>query len=540
MSKSNSNAELYNQPSTVEATYSANQHGPVCVVDGAGLSIRVERNHLVVSDGIGRNRRERRYHKATHGLSRIVVLGASGTVSLDALRYCDRLGIELAVIDPISSAVTFTSTPKGIDDARLRRIQALVPESALGLDIIKMLLAAKLDGQSKVLRTKLGRSEEALSVASLRDQLAESTSYDEIRGFEASAAACYFNAWAASKLVVARYVAKDRGRVPEHWRHFDGRRSVLHANNGNRKAERPVNAILNYLFALLEVEAILACHAIGLDPGLGILHQDAKSRQSMALDLMEPVRPLVEAWTLDLLNQRSFRRSDFVEKDDGHVRLIAPLTHDLAGSIGQWKKAVAPWAEKVAHLLGEAMKGKYQPSTPLTGRRAIEARREVKSLKEAPAIYREVFPRGPVAPKQSPRKGRGVDLRNCETCGGPLARGQHVRCPACWEGTAGQDIQTRRKRGAAISESKRASRKWKEEHPLEVRDVEWYRESILPTLKSVPLSTIMRACGVAKSTASRIRSGKSIAAERHWAVLSAVRGTKESQSTFDINTVGTD
>jgi hypothetical protein len=35
----------------------------------------------------------------------------------------------------------------------------------------------------------------------------------------------------------------------------------------NRKAERPVNAILNYLYALVEAEAILACQAAGLDPG---------------------------------------------------------------------------------------------------------------------------------------------------------------------------------------------------------------------------------------------------------------------------------
>lgn len=522
MSESNSNARSFEKTSPVEMTYSAISRGPVCIVDGVGLSIRVERNHLVVSDGIGRNRRERRYHKATHGLSRIVVLGGSGIVSLDALRYCDRLGLALAVIDPMSSAVTFTSTPKGTDDARLRRMQALVPESALGLDITKMLLEAKLDGQAKVLRTKFGMDEEALSVASLREQLFESTSYDEIRGFEASAAACYFNAWATSKMVVARYVSRDRGRVPEHWQRFDGRRSVLHANNGNRKAERPVNAILNYLFALLEVEAILACHAIGLDPGLGILHQDAKSRQSMALDLMEPVRPLVEAWTLDLLDQRSFRRSDFVEKDDGHVRLLAPLTHELAGSIGQWKKAVAPWAEKVAHLLGEAMKGKYQPSTPLTGRRAIEARHEVRSRKTTEEIYREVFTRGSLAPKQNPRKSREADLRNCETCGGPLSRGQHVNCPTCWENIPGQDIQARKQRGAAISESKRASREWRKEHPLGVRDVDWYRESVLPGLERVPLSAIVRACGVAKSTASSIRSGKAVPHGRHWKALSAL------------------
>jgi len=99
------------------ATYERGGTGSICVVDGMGLSIRVDRNHLVITDGLGPFRRERRFHKATHGLTRLVVLGQSGSVSLDALRYCDRLGIALVVIDARSSRVSFTSTPPGTDDA---------------------------------------------------------------------------------------------------------------------------------------------------------------------------------------------------------------------------------------------------------------------------------------------------------------------------------------------------------------------------------------------------------------------------------------
>jgi CRISPR-associated endonuclease Cas1 len=504
---------------STRATYERADTGSICVVDGMGLNIRVDRDHLVVADGLGPYRRERRFHKATHGLSRIVVFGQSGSVSLDALRYCDRLGIALVVIDAGSWRVSFNSTPKGTDDARLRRVQALAPESALGLDITRMLLQSKLDGQARVLRESLGMDEPADSVVTLRDDLAQSTSYDEMRQFEASAAACYFNAWSSSGLAVARFATRDRSRVPEHWQRFDGRRSVLLANNGNKKSERPVNAILNYLFALVEVESILACHAIGLDPGLGIMHLDARGRQSMALDLMEPIRPLVERWTLDLLAKRSFKRTDFVETDDGHVRLLAPLTHELADSMGQWRNAVDPWAERVAHLFGEAMKGKYQPATPLTAAKAIEARQVVRARKTKEQIYRGVFTRDSTVAKQRSKVEKGVTLSNCRSCGGPLSRGQHVNCPDCWERLSGQDFQTRSNRGKAISESKSESRKWREEHPTEERDPEEFRQSILPGLEGVPLSEIMRSCGVAKSTASAIRAGKLVPAERHWDIL---------------------
>jgi hypothetical protein len=304
----------------------------------------------------------------------------------------------------------------------------------------------------------------------------------------------------------------------------------LQSNNGNKKAERPVNAILNYLFALLEVESVLACHVVGLDPSLGIMHADAKGRRSMALDLMEPVRPLVEQWTLDLLAKRSFKKSDFVETSDGHVRLLAPLTHELAGSMSQWRREIAPWAEKVAHLLGQAMRGKYQPVTPLTGTNHVEAQRSVKKRKTQEAIYQDVFTRETPPPRQRPRQDAKVTLRNCRTCGGPLGRDQHVNCAACWESLAGQDFSTRKRRGEAIAKARGASSRWKVEHPGEKGDPEWYRESILPGLAGLPLSRIMGACGVAKSTASAIRSGKRVPAERHWEALQFITKVQRSRN----------
>ena len=104
---------------------------------------------------------------------------------------------------------------------------------------------------------------------------------------------------------------------------------MLASAASNRKAERPVNAILNYLYSLVEAEAILACQVVGLDAGLGIVHADAKGRQSLALDLMEPVRPEVDRFVLDMVERRTFRKAEFTETSDGHVRLLAPLTHQL-------------------------------------------------------------------------------------------------------------------------------------------------------------------------------------------------------------------
>jgi CRISPR-associated endonuclease Cas1 len=102
-----------------------------------------------------------------------------------------------------------------------------------------------------------------------------------------------------------------------------------------RKAVNPANAVLNYLYALLEAEARIAALAVELDPMVGLLHSDTSARDSLAFDLMEPIRPAVDSYLLDLLERRTFTKADFFEQLDGHCRIMPPLTEDLASSVSQ-------------------------------------------------------------------------------------------------------------------------------------------------------------------------------------------------------------
>src|SRR5262249_11542741 len=74
--------------------------GPsVAVVLGAGAKVRVERGHLVASDGVGRFRRERRWNRATGRLRRLVVGASSGYLSIDAISWCQAAGVAVVVVD---------------------------------------------------------------------------------------------------------------------------------------------------------------------------------------------------------------------------------------------------------------------------------------------------------------------------------------------------------------------------------------------------------------------------------------------------------
>jgi hypothetical protein len=90
----------------------------------------------------------------------------------------------------------------------------------------------------------------------------------------------------------------------------------------------------------------------------------------MALDLLECVRPEPEGFVLELAGSRTFRKAEFSETPEGHVRLRTPLTHELAETMPRWARSLAPVAERVAHMLGRrAMEGHYTAATPLTSSR---------------------------------------------------------------------------------------------------------------------------------------------------------------------------
>jgi CRISPR-associated endonuclease Cas1 len=484
-------------------TYSRPDIAGICVADGFGVRVVVERGALEVHDGVGPHRRFRCYDRATHGLRRLVILNAAGIVSLDALRWCQALGVGVLVLGPDGTA-QLASTPRMTDDARLRRTQALAPFEPYGLDVARWLMSRKIQGQGKLVLRRFGDSETAETIGGLALATEGVETIDELRQLEASAAALYFGVWSGRPECSPTFATKDQRRIPPHWSRYEGRRSVLASAASNRKAERPVNAMLNYLYSLVEAEAILACQAVGLDPGLGIVHADAKGRPSLALDLMEPIRPEVDAFVLDMVERRTFRKAEFTESSDGHVRLLAPLTHELAETMPQWAKSLGPIAEHVAHVFGKAMDGTYSAATPLTSRRLRDAQAVVKARK-VEATRRAAAGRVLQRPAA---QSAALPLWTCPDCGGAVTNPRHVRCEACIDADPASTPQIRGRRGAAIAARKRALTEWDNANPGTVYDPDLFRREILPRLGTVPLAEIMQAAGCCKASASDYRRGK--------------------------------
>ena len=185
----------------------------VCVVDGYGVRVRINRRQLVVSDGIGRHRRERSFTKASPGIKRLVVIGHEGYVTFDALRWLGDAGIVFCQIDR-DGQVMATSDGYGLNDARLRRALALAPANRAGLEIARRLLSAKLAGQARVLLRPEFAGATEVDLGKIAEAGQQRSFVRDLLRLEADGALTYWSAW--SKVEV-RFARKDAARAPGHW-----------------------------------------------------------------------------------------------------------------------------------------------------------------------------------------------------------------------------------------------------------------------------------------------------------------------------------
>jgi CRISPR-associated endonuclease Cas1 len=145
-------------------------------------------------------------------------------------------------------------------------------------------------------------------------------SMDTLRGVEGRVAQSYFAAWRATPL---RWKALSRKPIPEEWKRIGPR--VAPNRKSNRSATHPINALCNYGLAVLESHVQMAVVAAGLDPTVGFMHADGERRSALVLDLMEPMRPVVDGVVLELARSQAFSPTDFVLRDDGVCRLSPEL-----------------------------------------------------------------------------------------------------------------------------------------------------------------------------------------------------------------------
>lgn len=276
---------------------------------GSKISLESERLVVLVPEEDADPPRETRRDIPLRDLDRMV-MGEAVHATTPALMEMLKRAIPISFIDGRGRFLgSFQPAAPDHGAARLRHFQRTL-DAGFALTIVREILAAKLHNQRRLIqRVAANRKAEDREVPTdvpflitalerHASSLARAGTIDSARGYEGIAASCYFAAWAAL--------------LPDGFP-FE-RRST-------RPPLNPVNAALSFSATLVYNEMHAFLHAHGLDAALGLLHTTENGRWSLALDLMEPFRPVVaEALTLDLFSHRMLNDSHF-EPHGGGVYL---------------------------------------------------------------------------------------------------------------------------------------------------------------------------------------------------------------------------
>lgn len=319
---------------------------PSLILTGHGVSIRVERGTLRVQNGLTHYPQQREEWRFFPGEwrapSRIVVIDAKGSVTLDALRWLAAQNAELIHLDWRGDVVHVVGGSGFAIDRKRADAQLAARRNGARLRICQRLIADKITNSMMTLREALPQSEEIDRVLRKLEQEAVEIrrsppeSVSGFLGIEGRVAQSYFGAW---RSVPLRWAGTGRRAIPDEWR-FIGQRQSMAPNklsNRNRNASHPMNTMLNYAYGVLRNVVHQHVVAAGFDPSIGYLHGNYRDREALVFDLMEPLRPTADRGVLEFVLQNVFEPADFTLSREGVCRLNPQLARVL---ISTFKKTL--------------------------------------------------------------------------------------------------------------------------------------------------------------------------------------------------------
>lgn len=264
------------------------------------ITVILDRKELVVRMDSGAIRIDQPGHKLKriplNMIERVIVIGKP-LVSCDVWRTLAQKNIPAVLLPSRGDTVSTYLGPGLNNSANIRMGQYSVKiNQERVLDIARWLFGMKLKGQIAVLEKLSNKDSEILTSCHKIDQLCSDMkngkSINSLMGYEGSAAVEYFKS--LSRL------------LPGKW-NFSGR--------NRRPPKDPVNALLSLSYVIAGSEVRSVIHKKGFDPAMGLVHSIQAGRESLMLDILEPVRPVIDEFVLWLIDKR-LSVKEFVISDE--------------------------------------------------------------------------------------------------------------------------------------------------------------------------------------------------------------------------------
>lgn len=316
-------------------------HEPL-ILTGHGMRLRIDHDALVVRNGFThypQPAQEHRFFRGDRNMPcRIIVLDGSGSLSFDVLSWLSEQRVPLVRINWRGEVVTALGTSHATDPARVAA-QLAAQRNGQALPFAISLIREKIRSSIETLSAGLPNSpSRETAIMHLKDKLVELSRHPPkntgaLLGLEGRAGLAYFNAWQSLPL---QWKGLGRHPIPRDWHTVGQRGTFARKKVGNRNASHPVNAMLNYAYGVLESQVRIQVCAAGYDPTIGFLHSGRRRRSDFVLDLMEPLRPIVDRQVLQFVQAHTFHPADFTIRSDGVCRLNPEMARTVARFFANW------------------------------------------------------------------------------------------------------------------------------------------------------------------------------------------------------------
>lgn len=328
------------------------------ILCGHGISLRVEGGTLAVKNGFTHYPQKQETFRYFCGdldrPARIIAVDGSGALTFDVLDWLAEQDIPLirvswtGEVTTVAGGTGYSADREKVDWQRKMRDDAR-ERAIFSADLIRR----KIDNSAETLKSAFPTSENRdRAIAALRNSVQRlgdqpPRDVDTLRGVEGPAAATYFAAWQDAPL---SWRPARRKPVPSEWKSIGPRASLRAGKTSkNRNATHPINAMLNYGYAVAVGQMKVQALAQGYDPSIGIMHHDYREGPAFALDLVEPVRPLVDRAVLGFALSTELHPADFVITGEGECRLnpqLAKRVAQAAERVARSRLKVSDWTDR--------------------------------------------------------------------------------------------------------------------------------------------------------------------------------------------------
>lgn len=322
----------------------------ILLLNGHGINLKVDNAKLIIQDGRYTTKEEPMIYTFLPkriDVNQIVIYGNSGNITLDAIKWLIKHNVQISIMDWNGKLLT-TMLPPESSEVKTKFAQySAYNEEEQRLHLARRFIEAKFSRTQMILDWLQERYPDVdTNIQSEAIQLRKAKTIPEIMMTEGRVAAFYWQQF--NKIIPEKHEFRTR-----------------EYQKRPRGAGDAVNCLLNYGYAILEAECLRAINTAGLDAHIGFLHEKRMGKNSLAYDLQEPFRFLVDLAVIALIERDEMQKSDFIRSEtytlrlrpSGARKLVAEINNQLDRKVGfnsqqwSWRYVIQAKTRELAQFL---------------------------------------------------------------------------------------------------------------------------------------------------------------------------------------------